>query len=157
MKWTDPESYLMLEAASALALWLHRNQDDLQGEPYRAHLKRVAEYVRNHRGTPEQVAAAFLHDSIEDGVIDYETLDSIFPGDVATWVFILSREKASEAYEEYIDRICATARDTPSVLIIKLADLLDNLDRSRGPAPERLIKRYEAALPKIRAAMEEST
>lgn len=155
MKWNDPHVSTMMVTAHFLALWLHRDQEDLQGEPYSGHMGRVADYVINHGGSPEQIAAAWLHDSIEDGLIDYDTLYSIFPGNVTTWVFVLARDKESENYQEYIDRLCAVREIRPA-LLIKLGDILDNMDRSRGPAPERLIKRYEAALPKIRAALGEA-
>lgn len=149
--------HLMVQAAEHLARWLHRDQKDLQGEPYVGHLARVAGYVREHGGTAEQIAAAWLHDSIEDGWATIRVIVAIFPASVVNVIYHLSRCKIGhEPYDTYINRLVSDHRAKPA-LLVKLADLKDNMDRSRGPAPERLMRRYERALPKIEAALEGRT
>lgn len=148
---------LLVATAEALARWLHRNQEDKQGRPYVKHLERVAARVAADGGTEEQIATGWLHDCIEDGHVGSGDLRAIFPDwyseSVPRLVCCLSRIKDGETYAEYIDRLVAQCTAT---LIVKRADLLDNLDPERGDfsGRELLLARYRKALARIEAAME---
>lgn len=126
--------------AAALAMWMHRDQVDKQGEPYWLHLKRVAERVEHHGD--EIVAIAWLHDILEDTVMELDILSDYLrlPDRVVSGVHKMTHFPW-KSYQEYID-IIADNRDTA---IVKLADLEDNMDESRGPIPGNLKKRYEKA------------
>jgi (p)ppGpp synthase/HD superfamily hydrolase len=123
----------------SLARWLHREQVDKQGTPYVAHLERVAARIPDDQ--PAVKAAAWLHDAVEDGLVIWATLDLLgIPDDVSELVGLLTRDNR-KPYNDYIARIV----EDRSAIAIKLADLEDNLDESRGPIPDSLRKRYERA------------
>lgn len=129
-----------LVLCEALARHLHRDDVDKQGEPYIGHLERVEarfpSVLHYARG------AAWLHDVLEMGRIS--GLDSLYgvgiPHEVVATVDELTREMG-ETYDAYIHRLAASATAT----LVKLADLEDNLDTSRGPIPGDLARRYERA------------
>jgi (p)ppGpp synthase/HD superfamily hydrolase len=126
----------------ALAIYLHDGQVDKQGEPYIEHLERVAQRVSEQTSDENVIAAAWLHDSVEDRHIDIKSIEELLNSGVAALVKVLSRHYYSLSYQEYIATI-ATYPDT--AVFIKLADLEDNLDPSRGPIADILRLRYEKA------------
>lgn len=66
---------LTLPEVEALARAAHAAQTDKAGRPYTEHLAAVAEGVRARGGTDEQIAAAWLHDAVEDGALSQEWLE----------------------------------------------------------------------------------
>src|SRR5437762_6917708 len=85
----------MLEAAS-FAARAHRHQLRKDGQtPYAAHPFRVCLVVRHVFGIddPEILAAALLHDTIEDTTTDYDDLEKQFGARVAGWAAALSKDK----------------------------------------------------------------
>lgn len=62
-------SEVNLSQVEALARLAHAAQVDKAGRPYAEHLAAVAGGVAERGGSPEQIAAAWLHDSVEDGVL----------------------------------------------------------------------------------------
>lgn len=141
--------YEISHAARALAGWLHRDQVDKQGEPYIHHVDRVAFGAAKRLGDdPEALAAAWLHDSVEDGHIGMGALKEIFGARVAELVRMLTR--GSEPYKDYIAGIAAGPRE---VIFIKVADLEDNLNPARGPVRAKNRERYENALARLRGVL----
>jgi len=65
-------------------------------------------------------------------------------------VIIVSKQ-AGEEYGRFIDRIIASGNAI--AILVKGADLADNLDRSRGPIPDSMRKKYEKALAKLKGAV----
>jgi guanosine-3',5'-bis(diphosphate) 3'-pyrophosphohydrolase len=119
----------LLEAA-AFAARAHRHQLRKDGQtPYLSHVVRVCLIVRHlfQIEDPRVLAAALLHDCIEDTPTDYDDLASKFGEQVADWVAILSKDmRLPEAAREaaYEARLC----EAPwQVKACKLADILDNL------------------------------
>lgn len=103
------------------------------GEPYINHPISVARIVRQEGGTDEMIAAAFLHDVVED---TERTLDDIFQefdSIVGSYVAALTDEYTSEAYPS-LNRQARKALElerlkecvTPEIAVIKWADLADN-------------------------------
>ena len=131
-----------LERAIALAAEAHAGQRDKAGEPYILHPLRVMLAVN----TPEEQMTGVLHDVVEDTSITLDRLRAEgFPETVVEAVDALTRRDG----EDYFD----FARRAGSNLIsrpVKLADLRDNLNLSRIPAPTQRdhdrIARYEKAL-----------
>ena len=109
---------------------LHRGQVDKQGAPFIQHPAAVAAILEKQGAPWQSVAAAWLHDAVEDGKITMAELRVLVPAEVADLVDVLTRRKGSETYSEYILRVART----PAAVPIKLADLEHNLDESRGPA-----------------------
>ena len=94
------------------------------------------------------VAAAYLHDIIEDTDIKTQELYKVFSEEVVEAIFKLTR-KGGMTYAEYIERILS--QDSIPILagkiarVVKLADLLDHL-AGPTPCPPSLVKRYEKSL-----------
>ncbi len=134
---------LTLPEVEALARAAHEGQTDKAGRPYAEHLAAVAEGVRIRGGSPEQQAAAWLHDAVEDEALSREWLDSAaLPQPVKDMVLAVTK-RPGEPPEEYTARILAT----PGALLVKEADLAHNADPVRlsaldGPTRERLTAKY---------------
>lgn len=125
MKMSD----ILIHEAVFLAEAAFKDKKDKSGFPYVGHLYRVAARVEELGGRPEVVAAAMLHDLLED-TTGYEEALTMFGGEVKILVEIVSRYQ-EETYADYITRIIMSKnRDA---ILIKLADMEDNTDPARLP------------------------
>jgi (p)ppGpp synthase/HD superfamily hydrolase len=137
--------YLSPDEVESIARQAHEGQTDKAGRPYAGHLQAVAEGVRARGGSEEQIAAAWLHDSLEDDVLSGEWLDAAaLPRSTKDMVLALTK-RPGEPVEEYTRRILAT----PGALLVKEADLAHNADPARlavldEPARARLTAKYAA-------------
>lgn len=68
------QTLLTLAEVEALARKAHAAQTDKAGRPYAEHLQAVAEGVRERGGDDEQIAAAWLHDAVEDDALSEDWL-----------------------------------------------------------------------------------
>jgi hypothetical protein len=142
-----------VDTAYQIATAIHKGQSDLAGAPYIEHVLRVKDAVYGN-----DVLLALLHDTVEDGgeAAIVMLRDAGIPLPVRWGVIAISRQEG-EGYEAYIDRLLEL--DNPSVLRVKRADLLDNLDVSRFRGQEltesHLIRlnKYLAALVRIEEAL----
>ena len=99
------------------------------GEDYIVHPAAVVEIVRSVPHTEALIAAAWLHDTVEDTQVTLRVLQQDFGEAVAALVNDLTDVSApsdgNRATRKAID--CAhTARASPQAKTIKLADLIDN-------------------------------
>ncbi|MEU6877012.1 HD domain-containing protein [Streptomyces sp. NPDC046712] len=135
--------HLTLAQVESLAVAAHEGQTDKAGRPYAEHLRAVAEGVRARGGSEEQIAAAWLHDSVEDDALSAEWLDSAeLPRAVKEMVLALTK-RPGEELESYTRRILAV----PGALLVKEADLAHNADPARlavldEPTRVRLTAKY---------------
>lgn len=99
------------------------------GEPYYNHLHEVATLVQAFGGTDEQIAAAYLHDTVEDQGVKLEDLRAHFGNEVAHLVYWLTDQSKPEdgnrAARKEIDRE-HTRLASPEAKSVKLADLISN-------------------------------
>lgn len=99
------------------------------GEPYIKHPEAVVALVSSVPHTPEMLAAAWLHDVVEDTGIPIEEIEEEFGPQVAElvgWLTDVSkRTDGNRAVRKAIDRQ-HTASAPPQAKTIKLADLIDN-------------------------------
>ena len=100
------------------------------GEPYIVHPAEVASIVAAVPGsTPDMVAAAWLHDVIEDTGCTFTDVHMAFGIDIATmvnWLTDVSKpEDGPRWYRKKLDRE-HTAQAPAEVQSIKLADLISN-------------------------------
>ena len=99
------------------------------GEPYWRHPEHVASLVETVCGTSEMVAAAWLHDVVEDTEVTLDTLSELFGEEVAElvdWLTDRSRpEDGNRATRKRIDRD-RLAQAPEAAVTIKLADLVSN-------------------------------
>ena len=117
----------MERAASRLAHVAHCGQTDRAGCAYVDHPARVASRVKEGGGPPEAVAAAWLHDTVEDTWVTPQFLaEAGFPATVLSAVDGVTKREG-EPTEAYVRRIVAD----PLAPMVKRADLADNTDPSR--------------------------
>lgn len=99
-------------------------------QPYVVHLREVAELVAGHGGDEAMVAAAWLHDVVEDTEIGLDAIEHHFGADVAALVFALTDvsrpEDGNRATRKELDRR-HVARGSPRAKTIKLADIISNI------------------------------
>ena len=100
------------------------------GEPYIVHPAEVASIVASVPGsTPDMVAAAWLHDVVEDTGCTYTDIHLAFGADIATlvgWLTDVSKpEDGNRAKRKAMDRE-HTAQAPAEAQTIKLADLISN-------------------------------
>ncbi|MFE2986814.1 HD domain-containing protein [Streptomyces sp. NPDC059262] len=135
---------LTLAEVEALARRAHATQTDKAGRPYAEHLEAVAEGVRARGGDDEQIAAAWLHDAIEDDALSPQWLAAADLTDRTKAVVLAVTKRSGEPQEAYAQRILAT----PGALLVKESDLVHNADPARlaaldTPTRERLTSKYE--------------
>jgi (p)ppGpp synthase/HD superfamily hydrolase len=110
------------------------------GEAYITHLQGVADLVASVPHTEAMIAAAFLHDVVEDvPTVQLSDVDSMFGEDVATLVYWLTdvsighpgnREARKTLDRNHLARAPADAQT------IKLADIIDNAESIRKGDPK---------------------
>lgn len=99
------------------------------GEPYHVHLSGVADLVASVPHTPQMIAAAWLHDTVEDTGTTGEEILQLFGSLIASYVAALTDPltpaDGNRAFRKacYRNRIADAA---PECKTIKLADLIDN-------------------------------
>jgi (p)ppGpp synthase/HD superfamily hydrolase len=121
------------------------------GEPYIVHPMAVAELVRSVPHTPEMLAAAYLHDVVEDTPVTIEQIHDEFGpivGDLVDWLTDVSKPSDGvRRVRKELDRQ-HTAKAPPEAKTIKLADLIDNTltIRARDPSFWKVYRREKMAL-----------
>ena len=139
----DAQSDPLVVKAAEFAKTKHQHQKRLDGvTPYFAHCEGVARIVAGKTKDPTLIAAAYLHDTIEDTGVTYDKLERKFGRDVADIVSALSHdnrlpEKAQ--LEEYRKRLFSAPLGTR---VIKVADILQNI-QSLGDAVARAKPDFE--------------
>ena len=120
-------TYLSLAEVEAIAREAHAAQTDKAGRPYTEHLRAVADGVRARGGSEGQIAAAWLHDAVEDGALSREWLAAAaLPQQVKDMVLAVTKVPGEDT-RTYTRRIVAT----PGALLVKESDLAHNADPGR--------------------------
>ena len=121
------------------------------GEPYIEHPAAVAAIVASVRHTSAQVAAAWLHDVVEDTIVTLDDMRSYFGPEVAGlvyWLTDVSRpQDGNRATRKALDR-AHIAKAPPAAKTVKLADLIDNTSSivARDPDFAKVYLREKALL-----------
>jgi guanosine-3',5'-bis(diphosphate) 3'-pyrophosphohydrolase len=126
--------------ALAFAARAHRHQLRKDGQtPYVSHVFRVCLTVRQLFGVddPRVLAAAVLHDTIEDTTTDFDDLIQVFGADVASWVRSLTKDKRLPEDERERTYMAELSEAPWQVQVCKLADVHDNLHDSACLPPEK--------------------
>jgi GTP pyrophosphokinase len=121
----------IIERAYEMASYLHRDQKRRSGEAYITHPLAVATILADLGMTAPTLAAALLHDTVEDAGYALDALREDFGEEIAQLVdgvTKLDKVKYGEtsAAETVRKMVIAMARDI-RVLVIKLADRLHNM------------------------------
>jgi GTP pyrophosphokinase len=132
-----------LRRAYELAESSHRGQLRLSGEPYIIHPLEVAQSLARLNMDTVTIAAALLHDVVEDTGITLEELAAEFGDELARLVdgvTKISTIKKQTRYHRQVQTLrkmlIATIKDA-RVIIIKLADRLHNMRTIMFQAPEK--------------------
>jgi GTP diphosphokinase / guanosine-3',5'-bis(diphosphate) 3'-diphosphatase len=142
----------VLERAFAFAARAHDGQLRRSGEPFIEHPFAVARILAELHLDEETLAAALLHDVVEDTGTDADQLKAEFGDEVAklvdgvtklTRIQFQSREQAEA--ENYRKMIVAMAQD-PRVILIKLADRLHNMRTIEYLGKQKQIQKAKEAL-----------
>jgi guanosine-3',5'-bis(diphosphate) 3'-pyrophosphohydrolase len=120
----------IIERAYAVAAKAHQGQLRKSGDPYITHPLAVTTILAELGMTPDTLAAALLHDTVEDTAYSLESLTRDFGDEIAMLVdgvTKLDKVTYGEAAQAETVRkmVVAMARDI-RVLVIKLADRLHN-------------------------------
>jgi (p)ppGpp synthase/HD superfamily hydrolase len=138
------------QTAAAFAARAHehqKRQDDKT--PYFSHPARVTMTVVTVFGFNDEVtlAAALLHDTIEDTNTDYDDIKEEFGAKVAEIVACLTKDMRLPEKEREKQYDLQLARGPWQARLIKLADVYDNLlDHSRTSPISKLLNRADRAL-----------
>jgi GTP pyrophosphokinase len=121
----------------------HRGQNRASGEPYIVHPLAVALILDEMGLDPGAIAAALLHDVVEDTSLDEAEVAERFGKEVARLVAgvtkisaIEAREKAAAEAESLRRMLLASVNDL-RVILIKLADRLHNMQTLDALKPDK--------------------
>jgi (p)ppGpp synthase/HD superfamily hydrolase len=112
----------------------HRRKD-VDQTPYINHLAHVAYLLAEAGCDAELVAAGYLHDTIEDVEVSYETLYAEFGADVADLVMAVTDDKTQRWQQQKQAQIDHAASATARTAALKLADKISNLYSLRDTPP----------------------
>ncbi|NTV53322.1 MAG: bifunctional (p)ppGpp synthetase/guanosine-3',5'-bis(diphosphate) 3'-pyrophosphohydrolase [Candidatus Firestonebacteria bacterium] len=129
----EPKDLALLDKAYAFSDKYHAGQKRFSGEPYVIHVIETAGILFELHSDPDTLAAALLHDCLEDTTATAEDIRREF-GDkllelvdgvtkISTRVFRDSEERKAENLRKMVLAMAADIR----VIIIKLADRLHNM------------------------------
>ncbi len=147
----EPE---LIEEAKLLCQRLHAGQKRAGGRPYATHPFAVAALLREHGvSDPEVLAAAYLHDVVEDTDFSIFQLRQRFGDRVASLVHELTLDPEPDSFEEKHRMLAEHAKKmSPDAKLIKLADRAHNLSDITGKPPHKR-KRYAHATQALLAAL----
>ncbi|HZT25640.1 MAG TPA: bifunctional (p)ppGpp synthetase/guanosine-3',5'-bis(diphosphate) 3'-pyrophosphohydrolase [Pseudolabrys sp.] len=123
----------LLNRAYVYAMKAHGEQRRASGDPYFSHPIEVAAILTDLKLDDATIAAALLHDTIEDTEATRAEIDSLFGRDIGALVEGLTKLKkldlvTKEAKQaENLRKLLLAIADDVRVLLIKLADRLHNM------------------------------
>ena len=131
----------LVERAYEMAAYLHRGQQRRSGDAYITHPLAVATILAEFGMTAPTLAAALLHDTVEDCDYALDALREDFGDEIAQLVDGVTkldnvRYGEASAAETVRKMVIAMARDI-RVLVIKLADRLHNMRTLRHMSEEK--------------------
>lgn len=131
-KYKDDE-YEYIKKAVDLANEAHKGQTRASGEEYILHPLSVASILISISMDPDLIAAAILHDVLEDTTIKEEEIKQIFSEDVLDLVEGVTKinkihfKSSEDAQAENLRKMLLAMSKDVRVIIVKLADRLHNM------------------------------
>ena len=132
----------LLNRAYVYAMRAHGEQKRASGDPYFSHPLQVAAILTDLKLDDATIAAALLHDTIEDTDATRTEIDRLFGHDIGVLVEGLTKLKkldlvSKEAKQaENLRKLLLAIADDVRVLLIKLADRLHNMRTLAHRPPE---------------------
>ena len=137
----------LIRLAFDTAVEAHKEQRRKSGEPYIFHPIAVAKIVASQIGLDAiSIAAALLHDVVEDTPYTVEDMERLFGKTVAhiveglTKISHLSRDNDVSLQAENFRKLLLTMNDDVRVIIIKIADRLHNMKTMDSMAEHKQAK-----------------
>ncbi len=134
----------LLNRAYVYAMKAHGEQTRASGDPYFSHPLEVAAILTDLKLDDSTIAAALLHDTIEDTSTTRAEIDQMFGHDIGALVDGLTKLKKLELVTkeakqaENLRKLLLAIADDVRVLLVKLADRLHNMRTlSHMPAVSR--------------------
>lgn len=133
------ENLELVVRAADFAARRHRDQRRKNGDiPYVNHPLAVARRLVECGGVddPVTIAAALLHDTIEDTATSHEEIEAAFGSEVATVVGEVSDDRTLAKAERKREQIRHAREISDRARAVKLADKLDNLEDLASAPPK---------------------
>ncbi|MEE3227290.1 MAG: RelA/SpoT family protein, partial [Bacteroidota bacterium] len=137
----------LIRQAFDVAVDAHKDQRRKSGEAYIFHPLAVARIVASEIGMDAtSIAAALLHDVVEDTIYTLEDLEERFGPTVArivdglTKISNLKKHRDVSLQAENFRKMLLTINDDVRVIIIKIADRLHNMQTMDSMRPDKQIK-----------------
>jgi GTP pyrophosphokinase len=141
------EDKSLIRKAFNVALEAHKDQRRKSGEAYIFHPIAVAQIVAAEIGLDAtSIAAALLHDVVEDTEYTLADIEQLFGETVAkivdglTKISSLSKEGDISLQAENFRKMLLTLHDDIRVIIIKIADRLHNMQTMESMRPDKQVK-----------------
>jgi GTP pyrophosphokinase len=137
----EPEAREMVKRAYERAAKAHTGQRRLSGEDYVNHPMEVAAILADLELDAETIAAALLHDTVEDTALTADEVEQEFGPEVArlvegvTKLGRISLRSDQQQQAENIRKMMVAMAEDLRVVLIKLADRLHNM-RTLDPLPD---------------------
>jgi GTP pyrophosphokinase len=150
--YSDDADQELVRRAFAFAAAAHKGQQRRSGEPFITHPLGVATILAELRLDEQTIAAALLHDVVEDTPTELSAVSDEFGEEIAqlvdgvtklTRVQFQSREQAEA--ENYRKMVVAMAGDK-RVILVKLADRLHNLRTIEYLGKQKQVQKAKEAL-----------
>jgi len=140
----------IIERAYAVADKAHEGQKRQSGEPYITHPLAVAQILAELGLGPKAIAAALLHDTVEDTGYPLDELAADFGDEVAMLVDGVTKldkvKYGDSAQAETVRKMIVAMSKDIRVLLIKLADRLHNARTWGFVPPEKAVKKATETL-----------
>ena len=146
----SPDEVALIRRACETAERVHGGQPRESGEPYLQHVLAVANILIDLRLDHETIAAALLHDVLEDGTVKLELIEHDFGARVARLVDgvakmrlihnLHSEGKKEQHQVETLRKMLLAMADDVRVVLIKLAECTHNM-RTLDGLPEEQRRR----------------
>ena len=137
----------LIRKAFDTAVDAHKDQRRKSGEAYIFHPIAVAKIVASEIGLDAtSIAAALLHDVVEDTIYTLDDLREMFGETVAkivdglTKISSLKKDKDVSLQAENFRKMLLTLNDDVRVIIIKIADRLHNMQTMDAMRPDKQVK-----------------
>jgi len=123
----------------------HAGQERLTGDPYISHPLAVANILAEIQADPMAIAAALLHDTVEDTDVSIEDIQEQFGERIAhlvagvtklTQLDFSSRQDRQDQQAQNLRKMFLAMADDIGVILIKLADRLHNMRTLEPLEPE---------------------
>jgi GTP pyrophosphokinase len=152
LKYNPKADEQLLNRAYVYAMKAHGHQLRASGDPYFSHPLEVAAILTTLKLDDATIAAALLHDVIEDTEVTKAEIDRIFGAEIGQLVDGLTKikrldlvSKKAEQAENFRKLLIAISTDI-RVLLVKLADRLHNMRTLEHSKPESRRRKSEETL-----------